>query len=41
MMYKKRNRWAKPLAVMGLILYTICAGIGCGWVMVKLIEVIG
>ena len=41
MMYHRRPRWMKALAALGVILYTIFAGIGCGWVMVKLIEMIG
>ena len=41
MMYHRKPRWARVLAALGVILHTICAGIGCGWVMAKLIEMIG
>ena len=41
MIYERRPRWMKVLATLGVILYTVFAGIGCGWVMVKLIGMIG
>ena len=40
-MYRRRSRIGKALAILGAMLYTIFAGIGCGWVMTKLIEAIG
>lgn len=40
MMYHRRPRWMKVLATLGVILYTICAGIVCAWMMVKLIDMI-
>lgn len=36
MIYERRPRWMKTLAVMGLLIYTICAGIGAGWLITHL-----
>ena len=41
MIYERKPRWMKALAALGVMLYAIFGGVGCGWVMTKLIEMIG
>lgn len=41
MMYKREYWWMKPLKTLGLVLYTICAGVGFGFILSALLSAIG